>query len=191
VTAELAVWLAWLVWWISWMAAAAWTGRTVQRPGGGSEVLYRLLGLVGIVLLFGLYPHVHSAELALWEVGDGVAWSMVALAVLGFVFAWWARLHLGALWSSSVTRKADHHLVDTGPYGLVRHPIYTGVILAALATAVLRGTALSLLGAALMTLGWYVKARLEERFLREQLGAEIYDAYSRHTPMLIPFTQAR
>ena len=91
---------------------------------------------------------------------------MVGLAALGFAFCWWARLYLGRLWSGSVTRKEGHHIVDTGPYRLVRHPIYSGIILAALATAIERGTPVSFAGFAVMTLGWWIKARLEKRFLR-------------------------
>src|SRR5262249_34671190 len=96
-------------------------------------------------------------------------------------------IHLGRLWSSNVGRKADHRIIDTGPYAIVRHPIYTGLIIASCATASLRGTAGAWIGVALLTIGWYVKARLEERFLREQLGVERYDAYARRVPMLIPF----
>jgi protein-S-isoprenylcysteine O-methyltransferase Ste14 len=70
---------------------------------------------------------------------------------------------------------------------LVRHPIYAGIVLATLATAVVSGTPSSFLGAALMTLGWYVKARIEEHFLREELGPEAYDSYARRVPMLVPF----
>jgi protein-S-isoprenylcysteine O-methyltransferase Ste14 len=69
----------------------------------------------------------------------------------------------------------------------VRHPIYTGLTLAAIATAMMRGTLAAWLGVAVMTLGWYVKARLEEHFLRDQLGAEAYGDYARRVPMLIPF----
>src|SRR5262249_978786 len=121
--------------------------------------------------------------------GPGVGWSMAVLAVLGFLFTWWARIFLGRLWSGTVTRKEQHHLVDTGPYALVRHPIYTGIITATLATAMLRGTAFAFLGFALMTLRWCIKARLEENFLREQLGPEKYDAYARRVPMLVPFVR--
>jgi protein-S-isoprenylcysteine O-methyltransferase Ste14 len=78
-------------------------------------------------------------------------------------------------------------VVDTGPYAIVRHPIYTGIIIASAATAVLRGTALAWLGACVMTIGWVIKARMEERFLREQLGAAAYDDYARRVPMLSPF----
>lgn len=189
--AEYVLWIAWLVWCISWFAAGIWSGTTVQRLGIRHEVVYRVLAIGGIVLLFGLYPHRRALDLPLWQIGPVLAWALDAVALFGFAFTWWARAHLGRLWSSSVTRMADHHVVDTGPYGLVRHPIYTGVIVATLATALLRGTAASLVGAALMILGWYVKARLEERFLREQLGPENYDAYARQVPMLVPSLRRR
>ncbi len=112
---------------------------------------------------------------------------MVLLCAAGFGFAWWARIHLGQLWSAFVTRKADHRIVDTGPYGIVRHPIYTGIILAAIALAIVKGTLIAIGGALLAAFGFWVKARLEEGFLREQLGAEAYDAYRRRVPMLVPF----
>jgi protein-S-isoprenylcysteine O-methyltransferase Ste14 len=186
-TPETVMRLLWLVWWISWMLAAFWRDRAVKRPGARHEIVYRLLAAGGALLLLGLYDHRRASEIILWRTPDSIAWLTVLVALAGFVFTWWARIHLGRLWSSSVTRKADHHVVDTGPYGIVRHPIYSGVTLASIAVALLRGTALAWLGAGLMTLGWVVKARLEERFLREQLGAEDYDAYARRVPMLIPF----
>src|SRR5450432_3399825 len=114
---------------------------------------------------------------------------MAFLCIIGFGFAWWARIHLGQLWSAFVTRKADHRIIDTGPYGIVRHPIYTGIILAAIAMAIVKGTVIAIAGALLATLGFWVKARLEEGFLREQLGAEEYDSYSRRVPMLVPFSR--
>ncbi len=111
---------------------------------------------------------------------------MVALGVVGFLFAWWARIHLGALWSGSITRKADHRIVDTGPYGIVRHPIYTGLIAAALALAVVKATPVGIAGLALMTVGYWLKGKTEENFLRSELGPEDYDAYRKRVPMLIP-----
>ena len=64
----------------------------------------------------------------LWDVGHDGAVVLALLTIPGFLFAWWARLHLGRLWSGTVTRKADHRIVDTGPYAIVRHPIYTGLL---------------------------------------------------------------
>ncbi len=117
----------------------------------------------------------------------GFQWALVGLALAGFAFCWWARLTLGTLWSSSVTRKADHHIVEAGPYAFVRHPIYTGLIGAAVATAAIRASALALLGLALMIFGFWLKARLAERFLRAELGPDAYDAYARRTGMLLPY----
>jgi protein-S-isoprenylcysteine O-methyltransferase Ste14 len=59
---------------------------------------------------------------------------LVGATVSGFAFSWWARIVLGRLWSSGVTRKTDHRIVTTGPYKVVRHPIYSGIIIAVLAS---------------------------------------------------------
>ena len=77
-------------------------------------------------------------------------------------------------------------MIDTGPYALVRHPIYSGVIFAALTTALVRASPAGLLGFVLLAVGFSMTAKIEERFLREQLGAEAYDAYSRRVGMLVP-----
>jgi protein-S-isoprenylcysteine O-methyltransferase Ste14 len=185
-TPHLAVQVAWLFWAISWTAAAAWSDRTVKAPARRHQIVYRLLAAAGFILLFGVYRET-VLERELWGGSDALAWTMVALTLAGLLFTWWARVHLGRLWSSDVARKADHHVVDTGPYGIVRHPIYTGILLASIGTAGLRATAGAWLGAGLMTMGWYIKARLEEQFLREQLGAEQYGSYARRVPMLVPF----
>ena len=177
----------WFVWWITWLAAAVWSDRAVKRPPRRSQIVYRLLAAGGAVLVFGLYRHEISAEGILWHTPNALSWLLVLIALVGLLFTWWARIHLGRLWSSSVGRKADHRVVDTGPYGLVRHPIYSGITLASIATAALRGTLAAWLGVVVMTLGWYVKARMEEEFLREELGADAYAAYERRVPMLVPF----
>jgi len=187
---ELTMYGVWTLWAVSWWAAAFWAGRTVRRPAAGSEFLYRVLTIAGAATMFGVVVRDPHSPLLLWRAGPVLSWSMVGLAILGFAFAWWARLHLGRLWSSSVTKKADHRVVDTGPYGLVRHPIYTGIIAASIAVVVMRGTVFAVLGATLMTIGWYTKARLEERFLRAELGEQAYDDYAHRVPMLVPFAPA-
>lgn len=180
------IWI-WIIWLVSWVIAAFWSDRAAKRPPTRRQLLYRVLAIVGYCLLFGAYPHRFRQEIVLWRGPRVFDWIMVAMTVGGFVFAWWARLHIGRLWSSSVTRKAAHRLIDTGPYGLVRHPIYTGITLASIATACIRGTAAGWAGALVMTMGWYVKARLEEEFLRGELGEDQYGAYARRVPMLVPF----
>jgi protein-S-isoprenylcysteine O-methyltransferase Ste14 len=177
---------AWIGWWMSWMAAAAWRNRAVAQPPRSLQVRYRLLAIAGYMLLIGAFRQEYRERWVLWRTPAPVAWILVVAAVAGFALTWWARLHLGRLWSVNVGRTAHHRVVDTGPYGIVRHPIYSGIIIASVATAILLGNAAGWLGAAVLTLGWLVKARLEERFLREQLGTD-YAAYLHRVPMIVPF----
>ncbi len=180
------IWIGWL---LSWMAAACWTARTEKRAATWDQWLSRILLLAGAVLLL------HSTrrllhEPMLWHVGYGGGYALAGVTLLGIVFAWWARIHLGRLWSSAITLKQDHRIIDTGPYGLVRHPIYTGLILSILATAAAQATVTGLLGAAAIVIGFWLKARVEERFLTAELGAEAYGNYRRRVPMLVPFLPA-
>ena len=110
---------------------------------------------------------------------------------MSLLFTWWARVSLGSLWSGLVSRKEDHTFIQSGAYRLVRHPIYTGLIVAAIAHAVVIGQVANLAGALLMALGFWLKAQLEERFLSQGLGAATYSEYRRRTPMLVPFWPAR
>ena len=184
----IAIYLAWVAWLVTWLAAALWSSQPVKRAGIGQELLYRTLAFVGVVLLFSFYSNHYDIQYRFWATPRGpVAWLLPAIVVAGLSFAWWARAHIGHLWSSSITRKTEHRIVDTGPYALVRHPIYSGIMLASFATAIAHGTPSSFLGAAIMTVAWIVKARLEECFLREELGAEAYNAYASRVPMLVPF----
>lgn len=180
-----AIALLWAGWALSWITAAWWSSRTEKRAGVGGELAYRLPMHLGVLLM--LVPaHRYPGALRLWQVGWTGAWICVALIAAGIAFAWWARLHLGRLWSGSITRKADHRVVDTGPYALVRHPIYTGLLLALLATAAAKGVVWGWAGFLLLLGGLWLKARQEEQWLRRELG-EAYDAYRRRVPMLIPF----
>ena len=116
---------------------------------------------------------------------------LAGLTLAGTLFTWWARIHLGRFWSNAITRKEGHRVIDTGPYGLVRHPIYTGLIAAMLATGVAVGTITAMLGAVLISLGLWQKARMEEGFLTDELGADAYGPYCRRVPMLVPFLPRR
>jgi protein-S-isoprenylcysteine O-methyltransferase Ste14 len=181
----LAIVLLWIGWAVSWLAAAAWSERTEKSAGLRAELGFRVtLGLGGIVL--AVPAHRYEGVLRLWHVSWWMAWLAVLLIAVGFAFCWWARIHLGKLWSGQITKKAGHHVVDTGPYGIVRHPIYTGILLAVLATMAAKGTIPGVLGAMLITLGLWMKARLEETWLRRELGPEAYDSYRRRVPMLLP-----
>lgn len=177
--------LAWALWGLSWVAASFWSARSVKCAAAGTTVS-RIVTIVGAALLFGGVYVWPDAGL-LWGIGTIGVVILAALMLSGFAFAWWARLYLGRFWSSGITRKEGHQLVDTGPYALVRHPIYTGLIGAVLATAAAEASWLAVLGGALMALGLCLKAALEEQFLRQEFGPAVYDAYRRRVPMLIPF----
>ncbi len=187
---ESACYAIWIAWALSWLLAAGWSSHAESRAGIAQQLPYRFLNIAGFVLLFAFNTHRYHRPLRLWTLPDSAGWALALLCIIGLGFAWWARIHLGRLWSAFVTKKTDHHLIETGPYGIVRHPIYTGIILAALAVAVLKGTVLALAGALIAALGFWIKARLEEGFLREQLGVEAYDSYRRRVPMLVPFGPA-
>jgi protein-S-isoprenylcysteine O-methyltransferase Ste14 len=187
---ESASYVLWSIWALSWWLAALWSSRAESRASMAEQVPYRLLNVAGFILLFAIQTRHYNGPLRRWTLPTGAGWAMAALCLVGFAFAWWARIHLGRLWSAFVTKKTGHHIIDTGPYGIVRHPIYTGIILAAFALAIEKGTLIALAGALLASLGFWIKARLEEGFLREQLGADAYDSYRRRVPMLMPFGPA-
>lgn len=180
---------AWLIWLVSWILAAGWSARTASHHDLGAESPSRVLTLAAIVMILTSYWPMGFG--ILWLTPPGVAWSMFVLIVIGLAFAWAARLHLGPLWSSTSAPTEDHRIVGTGPYGIVRHPVYAGVLLATLATAIERGRLEALAGALTLVAAIALRAKLEERFLRRDLGDETYAAYRRRVPMLIPFAKVR
>ena len=183
---EVVIYGLWAFWVLSWFAAAIWTSRTVKRPFFGSEIVYRFVTVIGALMLFGSFRAARGLP-HLWPYNEMLDWAMAALTATGIAFTWWARIHLGRLWSGNVTKKAGHHVVDTGPYRIVRHPIYTGILTMGWALALDKATPIAIIGAVSLCVGYWMKSRLEEGFLRTELGAEDYDAYSRRVPMLVPF----
>jgi protein-S-isoprenylcysteine O-methyltransferase Ste14 len=196
-----AVVFIWFLWSVSWVAAAnTLTAPVLKAAGWRREWPYRVLMSLGFVLMFvslGQWsspvplPPLRAAILSFgfgewWDLPGGALWAAALLAAAGFAFAWWARLHIGGLWSSGVTRKEDHKLIDSGPYALVRHPIYTGLLLASVALLLISGRTFGIIGFVLVAVGLFLKARVEERFLREELGADVYGAYAKRVPMLVP-----
>ena len=176
--------LLWAAWFASWLAARRWSRATVMRPPRGAETLYTIVVDAGFVLMVA--PVFRVLGPRLWALPAPIAWALVAVAGLGFGFCWWARLHLGLNWSWGVTLKRSHEIVETGPYRWVRHPIYTGLIVAGGATTLLEAKALSVAGYGAMAVGLWIKASLEERFLRSELGEVAYAPYAARTGKLLP-----
>jgi protein-S-isoprenylcysteine O-methyltransferase Ste14 len=196
VPVEICEWM-WDAWFLSWLVAAIWSRPAAATPGLVDQAIHWTPTLAGYALLsfgsaFTYPPPLHWINAArLWVMPTWLGWIVAAACAAGLIFTWWARISLGSLWSGSVSAKEEHRVIRTGPYALVRHPIYTGLIVAAFAIGAEVGMAINLVGAALMALGFWLKARLEERFLAQQLGADAYRDYRRATPMLAPFWPVR
>lgn len=180
----------WIVWLISWVAASFWSNRARTRAATLETWRYRAAMIAGGILLVPVTGPL-LGEKPIWEINRAGMYALAAVMLAGLALTWWARIYLGPLWSSTITRKEDHKIIDTGPYAFVRHPIYSGLMIALVATAAAEGTLTALFGAALIILGVWLKARTEERFLLTELGPEIYGAYCRRVPMLIPFLSRR
>ena len=178
--------LFWLAWVVSWVVASFWSGRTKSHVRTWDSWVYRLPILIGAILLSPWTAGALGAS-QLYDPGNIGTYLLALVVLFGISFTWWARIHLGRFWSNAITHKEDHRVVDTGPYGVVRHPIYTGLIIAILATGVAVATWTSLLGALLISFGEWQKARMEEGFLTAELGAEAYGPYCKRVPMIVPF----
>ncbi len=181
------LWLAWLGYWVF---AARNVKHTRRRESLPSRLAHHVPLLLGAALLgfSDLPPHWLNERFLprSWT----VYWIGVMLLAAGLAFAVWARVHLGRNWSGAVTLKHDHELVRSGPYRLVRHPIYTGMLLAILATAIVIGQWRGLIAFVLITGALLIKLRTEERFMNETFGSE-YARYRSDVPALIPRLRAR
>lgn len=179
-----AIILAWLVFLVVWIMAAGWSARTASHEDLGAESPSRVLMLAGIVMLITSYWPL--AWGVLWSTPAMLGWALFALVLAGFCFSWWGRLHLGALWSNTVSPTEAHRIVDTGPYRVVRHPVYAGLLLAAIATALELGRVEAIAGAATLIAALSLRAKVEERALRRDVSDADYTAYRAKVPMLIP-----
>jgi protein-S-isoprenylcysteine O-methyltransferase Ste14 len=176
----------WFATGIVWVVGAVRTKRNTRSQTAGSRLLHMGLGTAGFVLLFR--PGLHFGPLRWQFVPDSavIAYAGLALTIAGAAFAIWARVLLGRNWSASVTIKEDHQIMRRGPYSIVRHPIYSGGLLAMLGTSLAFGELGCLAGTGLVFITWWMKSRLEETFLEKQWGAE-YAQYKREVKALIPF----
>jgi protein-S-isoprenylcysteine O-methyltransferase Ste14 len=183
----LGMWLAWVLYWVISAITAKRTQRRESLVSRASHVLPLLFGVYLIV-----WPQVRVPWLSEQMLPDVAIryWLAVALVALGLGFTVWARVHLGKNWSGSVTQKEGHELIRSGPYAYVRHPIYTGLLIALLGSAVALGEPRGLLGLAIVLASFWRKLRIEEGFMRELFPGQ-YERYAAEVPALLPFTKAR
>ena len=176
---ELVFAVGWAAFWLYWLVAAFSMKR--GRVPWSRELRIRAVIVVVVILLIrlGVFRG-HGLNTDPWHAGIGLV-----LFTLGLGFAIWARMHLGRNWGTPMTQKDEPELVMSGPYHLVRHPIYSGILVAGVGTAV----ALSWLWlTAVVLAGVYFlySATVEERFMTEQFP-DNYPVYKRSTKMLVPF----
>jgi protein-S-isoprenylcysteine O-methyltransferase Ste14 len=176
---ELVLAIGWAAFWIYWFVAA-FTMKKGHIPWG-RELRIRAVILVGAILLIRLGAFRGGGlNTDPWRAGIGLF-----LFALGLGFAVWARLHIGHNWGSPMSKKDQPELVTSGPYRLVRHPIYSGILVANLGTAV--GLSWSWLIAVTLAGVYFIyAARVEERYLSDQFP-DTYPEYRRTSKMLIPF----
>ncbi|MGE5324646.1 MAG: methyltransferase family protein [Actinomycetota bacterium] len=178
--------ILWVVFWALWVVWALWMKKAERRESVATHLLHTLLAAAGFLLMFSdlgapwPWLHIRVLQRAPWLDGLGIA-----ITVAGFAFAIWARIHLGRNWSSSVTSKVGHELILTGPYKWVRHPIYTGLLLALFGTALVRAEMRGLLALVLVYAAWKIKSRVEEHMMTGTFGAE-YSAYASATGAMFP-----
>jgi protein-S-isoprenylcysteine O-methyltransferase Ste14 len=169
----------WAAFWLYWLVAAFSMKR--GRIPWSRELRIRavILAVVVILVRVGVFRH-HGLDNDPWRAGVGLA-----LFALGLGFAVWARVNIGRNWGSPMTQKVEPELVTSGPYHLVRHPIYSGILAAGFGTAVALGW-VWLIAVVLAGMYFLYSATVEERYMTEQFP-DTYPAYRRSTKMLVPF----
>jgi protein-S-isoprenylcysteine O-methyltransferase Ste14 len=175
----------WLVFFALWMLAALRTKPTLERVSWRRALYYGIPAVLGYYLMFS--RNLNIPWLQHWFVPRTPAVAIIAIVITlaGLLFAVWARAYLGRNWSSAPMIKEHHQLIRGGPYRFVRHPIYTGILLAMAGTSLANGKVRGALGVLLVWIAWTIKSRMEEEFMVRNFGAE-YEEYRRSTGALFP-----
>ena len=177
--------IPWVIFLAYWIYGALNTRRTVRTESFVSRYGILVLELLGFALLFLDHTGIEFLDRHIVQQSDALALLGVVLTWIGIGIAVWARYHLGQYWSARVTLKEGHELIRTGPYAHFRHPIYSGLDLAALGGVVAIGEVRSVLGLVFIIAGYWIKARTEERMLSAQFGDQFRE-HCRHTGFLLP-----
>ncbi len=183
------VWLAWIVFYGYWGASIIYevaTGRFKKRERSGQppQAAVAQTLLLGAAIVLEVDPLIR-----VWGTGVATNYSPlqalgVAVAFIGVGFAIWARRHLGGNWSGDVTIKKGHTLTKTGPYALVRHPIYFGIFLIVAGCAIYLGTASAALAVAFGALFVAYRVSTEERLMKAEFGRE-WELYKKEVRYVI------
>ena len=177
------VFASWIVLAVTWAITALFTKRTLERRWGWARILLLLLA----VGTWELVRHSRGAPLpGLWRQTRTIEWLAAAVVLAGLAVALAARAALGSNWSGSVTFKEGHELIVKGPYRYVRHPIYSGLLLMSLGTALLLARVPAFVVTVVLFVSFWFKLRAEEQLMTEHFP-DAYPAYRRRVKALIPY----
>lgn len=176
---------AWCLFLIVWGVAALKRKPDKVIEPSIARLLYGVYFVCGFYLLFSHNAPFRALHERFIPQAQWIELAGVVLTYAGAATAIWARFILADNWSARITLKVGHQLISTGPYAYVRHPIYTGILLAALGTALLVGELRGLLGVAMVTVAFAMKAKREEAYMTSEFG-DVYAQYSQRTGFLIP-----
>jgi protein-S-isoprenylcysteine O-methyltransferase Ste14 len=171
---------------VVWLIASFWTKQSVYQQRGARLFRYMLPMAIGAYLIFKGPRLSDPLNLRVIPHVDAIAWGGAILCIAGLLFCVWARFTLGRNWSGVVTFKGGHELITRGPYAIVRHPIYTGLLLMLVGTVIVFGHVAGIIALPLVLWGVWIKLRYEEKLMLEKFPEE-YAAYSRRVKRLIPF----
>lgn len=177
--------LAWLVFLAYWLVSAFRLKKVKQREPRGERLVQIVFMVTAWFLVFNDAVGQGWLGTRFLPISEPIAITGFALSAVGVAFAIWARWHLGENWSATVTLKEGHELIRSGPYRHVRHPIYTGMLLAFAGTVLALGEVRGIIAFAVVITGFYLKARKEERFLIQEFG-EAFNEHVRRTGMFLP-----
>ena len=175
----------WGIFFIVWVVASLSTKRSVNRETAAQRFRYVIPILIGWYLLFRGY-RLSPFNIRIIPQNDAVLFISSILCVCGLGFCLWSRAILGRNWSGTVTLKEDHELIVRGPYQIVRHPIYTGLLTMLLATAMQQGHIAGLIGLILVFISFWIKLLGEEELMRKQFPDQYAD-YGQRVKRIIPF----
>jgi protein-S-isoprenylcysteine O-methyltransferase Ste14 len=168
-----------------WIAGVPFAKRTARRGSYSSRLLMFIPFLAAWVLLVLHVIPSHWLVLRPWPHTLAVQAAGLGLTILGCLFAIWARVTLGKNWSGLPKVKQEHELILKGPYALVRHPIYSGLLLALAGTFLANGRLGGVLIWVLMAISYAIKMRQEERLMYETFP-DAYPEYKQKVKALIP-----
>jgi protein-S-isoprenylcysteine O-methyltransferase Ste14 len=175
----------WAIFLLFWFVTSFFTKKTVEGNNSiANTILIRMAIVIFIVLILGQHVPFVASHLWSYSTTSGVIADVIAIA--GLLLMLWSRVVLGANWSASVVFKENHELIQRGPYALIRHPIYSGLLLMFLGESIWYGSVMWFLVLICVFIGFWMKAQKEETLLTKHFPAE-YPAYRERTKALIPF----